>query len=68
MTVWLTTIAVVLAAMVVVTIIGRLQPPHQDDGVRPVWIGHCGGVDYRWHYDPRTVPSGQYCVVERVEQ
>jgi len=41
--------------------------PPADDGVRPAWIGTCGGISYRWHYDPRTVPSGSDCVVERVE-
>ena len=39
-----------------------------DDGVRPAWVGHCGNIPYRWHYDPRTTPSGSDCVIERVEQ
>jgi len=39
-----------------------------DDGIRPAWVGTCGGVAYRWHYDPRTVPSGADCVVERIER
>ena len=68
MTYWLSTAAVILAALIVVTVVGRLRGPPVDDGVRPVWIGHCGGIDYRWHYDPRTVPSGASCVVERVER
>jgi len=67
MTYWLTTVAVMLSALVVVTIIGRHNAPI-DDGVRPVWIGHCGGVDYRWHYDPTTVMSGKDCIVDRIER
>lgn len=68
MTYWLATLAMLLGALVAVTYLERMRPSIVDDGVRPVWIGHCGGIDYRWHYDPRTVPSGASCTVERVER
>lgn len=61
------TLGVLVFALAVVKVAGvRMQP--EDDGMRPVYVGHCGGIDYRWHYDPRTVPSGASCVVERIER
>ena len=65
------TVAMLAAAAVVLGIaLSALIPdaPPADDGVRPAWIGTCGGISYRWHYDPRTVPSGSDCVVERIER
>ena len=68
MSYWLTTVAVILLALVVVTAISRHVPPPADDGIRPIYFGRCGGIEYKWHYDPRTVMSGRDCIVDRIER
>ena len=66
---WLVTAALALGVCVLAALVFRYIPDlPDDDDARPVWIGTCGGISYRWHYDPRTVPSGASCVVETVLQ
>ena len=66
---WLVTIAAALIVTVLAALVFRYGPDlPDDDDARPVWIGTCGGIAYRWHYDPRTVPSGANCIVETVLQ